>query len=328
MDNTVTSDFPIDAVITWVDGSDVKWQKKINKYSKVKIDWSNKKESIRYNSIDEIDIAIRSIIKNAPYIRNIYLVTDDQVPSSYERLKKNALSKGINISLVDHKVIFRSFENYLPNFNSCSIISMLYRIPDLSEYFLIFNDDTFLMKETSVKDFFIDGKPVIRGSWSKFYEDQIFRKGYYKIRSFIGMKDKSNLPGYKKAQQKAAKLLGFKKYFQRDHTPVSIRKSTLEKYFNRREILENNVKYRFRSEHQFIISSLSTHLEIKNNNCYLKKDLQLSYFQSYNYFIVKIKLYLFSIRRNKIFMCFQNLEIAETKSLNYILSWIEKRLIK
>ena len=32
----------IDAVITWVDGNDLNWQKKINKYLKVKKDFSKK----------------------------------------------------------------------------------------------------------------------------------------------------------------------------------------------------------------------------------------------------------------------------------------------
>lgn len=317
----------VDAVITWVDGSDVNWQKKINEYAKVKIDWSNKKNTIRYNSIDEIEIAIKSIINNAPFLRNIFLVTDNQEPKKIKELVKIAFENKINLEIVDHKVIFKGFEDCLPNFNSCSIISMLYKIPNLSEHFLIFNDDTFLMRKTSIKDFFIEGKPVIRGKWSKFYEDQFFRKLYYKLRSIIGLKVNKNFPGYKKAQQKSAKQLGLKKYFRRDHTPVSVRKSTLNEYFTTKEILKNNVKYRFRSDNQFIISSLSTHLEIKKGTCYLKNDFQLSYFQSYkNLYLVKFKLLLFTLNKNKIFMCFQSLELAEGKTLDYILNWIEKRL--
>ena len=48
----------IDAVITWVNGNDIKWQKKINFYLESKIDFSLKKESVRYNSIGELDVAI------------------------------------------------------------------------------------------------------------------------------------------------------------------------------------------------------------------------------------------------------------------------------
>ena len=133
--------------------------------------------------------------------------------------------------------------------------------------------------------------------------------------------------GYKLAQQESAKLLGFKKYIRRDHTPVSIRKSTLEKYFNENpSFLENNIKYRFRHHSQFIISSLSNHLEIKTQNYILEKNYQLTYFQSYNYFKTLVKLFWFDINKAKIFMCFQSLELANKKSLRYILNWIDKKI--
>ncbi len=133
----------VDAVITWVNGNDKNWQKKINTYSESKINFSSENHLKRYNSIGEVDIAIKSIIKFAPFIKNIFLVTDDQSPESFDSLKSLAQEKGINLELVDHKVIFSGFEEYLPTFNSCSIISMLFKIPNLSEHFIIFNDDTF-----------------------------------------------------------------------------------------------------------------------------------------------------------------------------------------
>ena len=77
----------IDAVITWVDGNDLNWQKKINKYLKVKKDFSKKKNLVRYNSIGEIDITIKSILKFAPFIKKIFLVTDNQKPQSFQEIK-------------------------------------------------------------------------------------------------------------------------------------------------------------------------------------------------------------------------------------------------
>ena len=99
----------IDAVITWVDGNDKKWQNKINEFKDVKINFNRKQESARYNSIGEIDIAIKSIIKYASFIRNIYLVTDNQEPEFFENLQSLARKKEINLILVDHKVIFNKF---------------------------------------------------------------------------------------------------------------------------------------------------------------------------------------------------------------------------
>ena len=319
-------DIAIDAVITWVDGSDVNWQSKINQYLEKKIDWKNKEDAIGYNSINEVDIAILSIIKYAKFIKNIYLVTDEQQPENFEYLQQKAKKNNVNLELIDHTVIFRDYKNYLPTFNSCSIITMLYQIPNLADKFIIFNDDTFLMRETSVSDFFIDGKAVIRGRWDAFYENKFFRKIYIKIKSLF-KKIEEKKTGYKLAQQKSAKLLGFKKYIRRDHTPVSVRKSTLVNYFTKNpEFLENNIKHKFKDNSQFIISSLSNHLEVKNNSYILENNFNLTYFQSYNYFKTKLKLRYFDIDKSKKFICFQSLDLAPKETLKYIFNWIDKKL--
>lgn len=321
---------PIDAVITWVNGNDIVWQEKLNKHSKVKIDFNKKKQSKRYNSIGEIDIAIKSIIKFASFIRNIFLVTDNQTPDSFIELKQLADNKNINLIIIDHKVIFRGFEDCLPTFNSCSIGCMLYRIPNLSEHFIIFNDDTFLMRETAPSDFFIKNYPIIRGKWEKFRENRPFRIVYHKLLSFINKSTKKKTPSFKKFQQSSAKLANVTetyKYVRRFHTPVSIRKSTLETFYKENNILKENIKYKFRNENQFITSSLSEHLEIKNNTYHYRSHTQLTYFRSYKRpYITKFKLYWFIKNKKNIFMTFQSLEMADKKTLMYILNWIEFRL--
>ena len=321
-------DYPIDAVITWVDGNDVNWQQRINPYLEKKIDWSNKKDTVRYQSINEIDYCIRSIIKFAPFIRNIFVVTDNQVPETFESLKELGKKHDVHLRIVDHKELFKGFEHYLPVFNARSIGPLFYKIEGLSEHFLFFNDDFFLMKKTERTDFFENGHPVIRGGWANFYEDRLGRKIYLKLTSLFNLKARVVKAGTKKAQQTGAKILGFKKYFKLHHTPMALRKSTLELFFtDNPEILENNIKYRFRNETQFLISSFSSHLEIKNKTCHLKKDLQLTYLQSYKYFLlVKFKLWKFKIDDAKLFMCFQSLEMTNKKTLSYIINWMDNRL--
>jgi len=319
----------VDAVITWVDGNDKNWQNKFNIYSETKIDFNKKKESVRYNSIGEINIAIKSIIKYASFVKNIFLITDNQTPNSFEALKLLALKSDINLEIVDHQIIFKGYEQFLPSFNSCSIGCMLFRIPNLSNHFIIFNDDTFLMRETNITDFFINDSPIIRGKWEKYYKDQLIRKNYYKILSILGINKRIKTLGFKKFQQNSARLTGAKEYLRRFHTPVSIRKNTLDFFFKKNnKILEKNIKHKFRNEDQFIISSLSEHIEIQNNSFYYKKDPQLVYFRSYkNYYIVKLKLFWFSINKKKLFLTFQSLELANIYSQKYILNWIEKRLL-
>lgn len=322
-----SSNVKIDAVIPWVNGNDVKWQKKINNHKKVKIDFNKKKESVRFNSIGEIDITIKSIIKYAPFIKNIFLVTDDQTLDSFDNLKSLARKKGINLALIDHKIIFKDFEDCLPCFNSCSIGSMLFRIPNIAEHFVIFNDDTFLMRETKPTDFFVNNHPVIRGKWLSFSENQVFKNFFKKYLIKIGLQKKKKGFSFKRVQQTSAKLAGTNRYIRRFHTPVSVRKSTLVNFYQNNNLLYNNIKHRFRDESQFITSSLSEHLEIKANTYIYKKNIQLTYFRSYKkHFMVKLKLFLFTQNSKNLFMTFQSLEMANEKSQKYILNWINKRI--
>ncbi len=319
--------FPVDAVITWVNGNDKNWQEKINAYSESKINFSSENHLKRYNSIGEIDIAIKSIIKFAPFIRNIFLVTDDQSPESFDSLKSLAQKKGINLELVDHKVIFRGYEEYLPTFNSSSIVSMLFRIPNLSEHFIIFNDDFLIMKEVSVNDFFINGEPIIRGKWQHFNENRTLRKSYREVMTFLNIPIKKDKISFKERQQNSAKLAQMDNYVRRFHTPVSVRKSTLTNFFKKDTLLRKNIQHRFRNQDQFLLSSLSEHLEIQNGTYHYRKSSQLTYFRSYkNLWLTKLKLKWFKKDKNKLFITFQSLDMASDKVLDYILFWVEKRL--
>jgi len=330
MENTVAN-IQVDAVIPWVNGNDEKWQEKINNHLENKIDFNKKKESSRFNSIGEIDIAIKSIIKYAPFFKNIYLVTDNQIPDSFNKLKELGKSSGINLEIIDHRVIFEGFEEFLPCFNSTSIISLIHRIPNLSEHHVLFNDDTFVMRETKIEDYFVNGEPVLRGKWEKYYEDLKIKAFYYRYFSSDKEKKRRQKGTLRKSMQNGAKLAndGRKKFLKRFHTPISMRKSTLENFFIHKEvILKKNIKYKFRdNNNQFITETLSNHLEVKNNTYHYKRKTKLTYFRSYkNHFIVKLKLFWFEINKNKTFITCQSLEQANTKSLNYILNWINKRI--
>ena len=105
----------------------------------------------------------------------------------------------------------------------------------------------------------------------------MLRKTYYNFLSFLGISKKDKGVGFKNFQQTSAKLAGTNKYIRRFHTPVSVRKSTLLKFYKTNNILKNNVQHRFRKENQFIISSLSEHLEIHANTYQYKNNPQLTY---------------------------------------------------
>ena len=50
-------------------------------------------------------------------------------------------------------------EEFLPTFQSRTIDMNFHRIKDLSEHFVYFNDDMFLINPTTKEDFFVNGLP-------------------------------------------------------------------------------------------------------------------------------------------------------------------------
>jgi hypothetical protein len=138
--------FPVDAVYTWVDGEDPEWRRRRAAYSGEGYH-EEAANAARYLSRDELRYSLRSLAQYAPWIRQIYLVTDDQTPDWL-----NTEHPGITV--VSHRDIF-SDPSLLPTFNSHAIESQLHHIEGLSEHFLYLNDDVFLGRLATPQDFFL-----------------------------------------------------------------------------------------------------------------------------------------------------------------------------
>ncbi|MEV0897998.1 stealth family protein [Actinoplanes sp. NPDC049802] len=132
-------DFPIDVVYTWVDGGDPAWLARKNAVL-AENDWAGDNDQaanvLRYLSRDELRYSIRSLHMYAPWVRRIFLVTDDQVPAWLN-------TEHPKITVVSHKEIFGA-AGRLPTFNSMAIETRLHHIEGLSEHFIYMNDDVFL----------------------------------------------------------------------------------------------------------------------------------------------------------------------------------------
>ncbi|KUL38784.1 sugar phosphotransferase [Streptomyces sp. NRRL F-4489] len=138
--------FPIDVVYTWVDGADPAWQRRRAEFSGTAYH-EEAANAARYANHDELRYSLRSLAMYAPWVRTIYLVTDDQTPAWLDTSQPG-------IKVVSHREIFAD-PALLPTFNSHAIESQLHHIDGLSEHFLYFNDDVFLGSERSPRDFFL-----------------------------------------------------------------------------------------------------------------------------------------------------------------------------
>ncbi|MGA5102207.1 stealth conserved region 3 domain-containing protein [Streptomyces cellulosae] len=141
--------FPVDAVYTWVHGADLAWLERKNAaLAAMGMETEDAATSAaRFRDRDELRYSLRSIDMYAPWIRNIYLVTDQQVPEwldlSHPRVR-----------VVDHTEIFGD-RGALPTYNSHAIESQLHHIEGLAEHFLYFNDDVFLGRTLQPDMFFL-----------------------------------------------------------------------------------------------------------------------------------------------------------------------------
>ena len=242
----------IDAVITWVDGSEPNYQRKLKEHLS-----NNDTIKRQYLQANEINLCVASIVKYAPFIRKIFIVTDNQSPNLDS--VKHIVSKE-KIEIVDHEEIFRDNIEFLPTFNIRSIDALLFKIKDLSEKFIYFNDDMFLVKKTNPEDWFVGDKAVLTGNWVKTYNKKPIKIISQKIKSFFNMR-----PSFNASQSKAANIAGFNsKYFKSYHCGRPQIKSIIKDFYNKNpEKLVDQIKYKFRDDRQYMPYSLCWHLLIK-----------------------------------------------------------------
>ena len=157
----MTNNIPeIDFVYLWVDGSDPMWRSKRDTFIGVTHADSSIDCEGRYADNDELKYSLRSLEKYAPWIRNIFIVTDNQVPKWLD-------TSNPKIKIIDHCEILPIESR--PCFNSALIEHFLWKIPGLSERFLYGNDDMFINRAVKPSDFFDNnGLPIIRLNRRRF----------------------------------------------------------------------------------------------------------------------------------------------------------------
>ncbi len=140
----------IDFVIMWVDGNDPKWQKEKAKYDEsIK---SNADGTIyRYRDWDLLKYWFRGVEKYASWVNKVYFITWGHIPEWLD-------TKNKKLVIVNHKDFIPN--EYLPTFNANTIELNLHRIKGLSENFVLFNDDFFLIDKVKETDFFINNIPM------------------------------------------------------------------------------------------------------------------------------------------------------------------------
>ena len=252
----------VDVVVAWVDGSDRRHRAKRKRYladpgGDAKRERSANNER-RFSDNDEIRFCLRSIRNYAPWVRTIWLVTDDQVPAAIDRRR----AERDNIRIVDHREIFRGYEQLLPTFNSLAIETMLWRIEGLADRFLYFNDDMMLVGPVEPTDFFSDdGKVNLRGRWSNWNEQPEEGISFHGSNKLLG-----------------AEMLGYtsEHFFSSAHVIYPLLRPVMAELFEEfKPAFLANAAYRFRNRKQFWPISAHDHLLLKSDRARVVKTQQL-----------------------------------------------------
>ena len=261
----------IDFVITWVDGSDPEWLAEKNRFEKNGFCETTSEEAnseCRYRADKKLlRYWFRSVEKFAPWVNKIHFVSCGQKPEwlNEEHPKLN---------LVNHKDFIP--EQYLPTFNSRPIELNLHRIDELSEHFVLFNDDVFLLQQLEPDFFFKEGNPALvtdlkytrfvgYNNWSRvLFNDYCVLNEHFDMGKQIWLNRKKwfdvSALGLKRTRQNLMCYLANKSLpvGTNAHLSYPNLKSTLETLWEvENDVLDETCKCKFRSDNQVNVYLLS-----------------------------------------------------------------------
>lgn len=259
---------PIDFVITWVDGSDEEWVKKKSKYVVTEANKSDSGEN-RYRDYGLLKNWFNRVWKFAPWVHNVFLITDNQAPLWAKNDSR--------ITVVNH-TDFIPAKN-LPTFNSNVIELNLWRISNLEEHFVCFNDDMYITQSVKPTDFFSDkGIPVLNGCIRPVVPRDDFSKIIFNNMVLVN----EIFPKEKYLKKNFKKYFSIKKYGM-TNTMVSLSSSIFSNWIG---FLEDHLAYpnlkswfiELNNRHPEVFSVTSTHRfrQADDYSIWLLKNLYLA----------------------------------------------------
>lgn len=318
----------VDAVITWVDGADPGHRQRLHAYLKQSGHAGRAAAApTRFSDCGEIQYCVTSLLRHAPWLRTIHILSDGQRPALMASLRATQFESRVRV--VDHREIFTGFEAFLPTFSNRAIECVMWRIPGLAENFIYLNDDFQLLRPVAREDFFRAGGIVLRGRWRAAGALRLSAR----LKSTLGGGSKdthSSRPGNHVAQERSARLAGFSdRYFQAPHVPHPMRRSVLARHFEAHpEQMAENVRHRLRSNEQFLTTALAAHLELAAGTATVDNRLQVLRLKADSQWLSTLGRQLRAADKDATmaFGCVQSLDLASEPARQLILAWLERRV--
>lgn len=278
-------DIKVDFVIPWVDGSDPEWQKEKAKYdNQANID----KRDIRYRDLENLKYWFRGVEKFTPWVNKVHFITWGHIP-------KWLNTNHPKLNIVYHEDYIP--KKYLPTFSSRVIELNIHRIKGLSEYFVYFNDDMFILDNLKKEYFFKNKQPrdtgIIRPNFSSFRNStanaisnvmEIINTNYSKKEVLTGNLLKWFHPVYKLQMLNTIFMLPYKLFpgFLNQHLPNSYLKSTFETTWDIEfEALDRTCKNKFRTGND-VNQILFKYIQLVEGNFYPRGTAQGKFYNFTN----------------------------------------------
>lgn len=190
---------------------------------------------------------------------------------------------------------------------------MLCNIPGLSEYFIYMNDDFFFNQSVTIDDFLDDKSIVIHGHWNRNTLMDTKLKSRQLSQKLFGTMIQ---PRHTMAQMLSGKILGMKRFFKIQHYPHIVDKNILKNYLlNHPQLLETQIKFKFRDIEQVNSITLMNHLKIQKNEVRLKSDVAINYIEDEN----NIDSFISNLENESIkYGCIQSLDQLDTQAYQRI----------
>lgn len=158
----------VDIVVTYLNERDKKWQEDFN-YWKNKEIQEGKAEATnrqafgeeRTREWDAFKYWFRGVENNCPWINKVFLIVQN----------KNHIPKWLDINSPKLRVVFHDEfipKDLLPTFNAITIGMYISNIPDLSENYIMCDDDFYFLNPIEENRFFKFGKPIHMNNEMKY----------------------------------------------------------------------------------------------------------------------------------------------------------------
>ena len=238
----------IDIIVPYVDENDEAWKSDYDRYRAEEIasgkQYENNQQAFakeRVRDWNSFRYFFRAVEKNCPWCNKVFLVVqrESQLPEWLNR-------DNPKLRIVYHDEFIP--KEFLPTFSTLVIETFYSRIKDLSEYFIVCNDDFFFLNSINENTFFKDGR-IIQGT-SGFRKDD-WTCGNPEWESIIR---NNNMFLKLNVIQKE----DVKEYYHYSHLPDGRVKSFEEEFLKRfkKEIYEPMLVSRFRHPRNLIPSLL------------------------------------------------------------------------